>query len=172
MTSKRALDLILLLPLLPLFAAVVGVLALLVLVFDGRPVFFTQPRVGRNRKPFRIFKLRTMRQDAEQGGETPSAPVPAEAPAPSEPQEPEEPAEPAAMAAEAPQAGEAAASAEAMEIADTAEVAASAEPAEPAVPSRSHGRPRSCVRRRRRSPRSVRQRASVAGRGRSPPGCR
>ena len=69
-------------------------------------------------------------EDAEQGGEAPSAPLPAEAPAPSEPQEPEEPAEPAAMPAEA---GDAAASPEAMQTADTAEVAASAEPAEPAA---------------------------------------
>ncbi len=41
----------------PLFA----LLALLILCDDGRPVFFSQERVGRNGKRFRIWKLRTMR---------------------------------------------------------------------------------------------------------------
>jgi lipopolysaccharide/colanic/teichoic acid biosynthesis glycosyltransferase len=50
-TRKRLLDLALLLPLVPLFAAVTGLLALLVLLADGRPVFFHQPRVGRDRAP-------------------------------------------------------------------------------------------------------------------------
>jgi lipopolysaccharide/colanic/teichoic acid biosynthesis glycosyltransferase len=58
--GKRALDLALMLPLLPFFALVVGGLALLVLVVDGRPVFFTQPRLGRGRRIFHILKLRTM----------------------------------------------------------------------------------------------------------------
>jgi lipopolysaccharide/colanic/teichoic acid biosynthesis glycosyltransferase len=34
---------------------------------DGRPVFFTQTRIGRYGKPFRIYKLRTMKQ-APAGG--------------------------------------------------------------------------------------------------------
>ena len=46
MSRKRLLDLALLLPLVPLFLAAVGLLALAVLVLDGRPVFFHQPRVG------------------------------------------------------------------------------------------------------------------------------
>src|SRR5512140_2796824 len=42
--GKRLLDLALMLPLVPFFGLAVGVLALLVLIIDGRPLFFTQPR--------------------------------------------------------------------------------------------------------------------------------
>ena len=60
MKSKRLLDLALMLPLVPFFGLAVGVLALLVLILDGRPLFFTQPRLGQGRRVFRILKLRTM----------------------------------------------------------------------------------------------------------------
>jgi lipopolysaccharide/colanic/teichoic acid biosynthesis glycosyltransferase len=43
--------------LVPVFAG----LALAILCDDGGPVFFTQVRVGRNGRPFRIWKFRTMR---------------------------------------------------------------------------------------------------------------
>ena len=59
-TSKRILDLALLLPLLPLFAVVTGLLSLVVLIAQGRPIFFHQQRLGRDGKPFGILKLRTM----------------------------------------------------------------------------------------------------------------
>jgi lipopolysaccharide/colanic/teichoic acid biosynthesis glycosyltransferase len=59
-TRKRLLDLALLLPLVPLFAGAVGLLALAVLVLDGRPVFFRQPRVGVGGREFTVLKLRTM----------------------------------------------------------------------------------------------------------------
>ncbi len=60
MTRKRLLDLTLLLPLVPLFAATIGLLALAVLLADGRPLFFRQPRVGQHQRPFTVWKLRTM----------------------------------------------------------------------------------------------------------------
>jgi exopolysaccharide biosynthesis polyprenyl glycosylphosphotransferase len=41
---------------------------LAVLVFDGRPVFFLQTRVGQFGRRFRVIKLRTMRPDAEENG--------------------------------------------------------------------------------------------------------
>ncbi len=59
-TSKRILDLALLLPLLPLFALVIGLLALVVLIAQGRPIFFRQQRLGVGGEPFGILKLRTM----------------------------------------------------------------------------------------------------------------
>lgn len=65
MKSKRLLDLALMLPLVPFFGLAVGGLALLVLILDGRPVFFTQPRLGQGRRVFRIFKLRTMTCEAD-----------------------------------------------------------------------------------------------------------
>jgi lipopolysaccharide/colanic/teichoic acid biosynthesis glycosyltransferase len=57
---RRLFDLALLLPTLPFFTPLIAALALAVFLADGRPVFFTQPRLGRHRRPFRIFKLRTM----------------------------------------------------------------------------------------------------------------
>jgi lipopolysaccharide/colanic/teichoic acid biosynthesis glycosyltransferase len=65
MTRKRLFDLALLLPLVPLFATVTGLLALAVLLADGRPVFFHQPRVGARQRPFTVWKLRTMTHEPE-----------------------------------------------------------------------------------------------------------
>jgi len=58
--GKRALDLGLLLPALPLYGTLVAGLALLVWARDGRPVFFAQSRVGLGGQPITILKLRTM----------------------------------------------------------------------------------------------------------------
>src|SRR5262245_18859085 len=49
-----------LLVLLPVFELI----AIAILLDDGRPVFFTQVRVGRGGQPFRIWKFRTMRPGA------------------------------------------------------------------------------------------------------------
>lgn len=65
MRGKRLFDLCLLLPAAPFFLLAVAVLALGVWVVDGRPLFFSQPRWGRNRRPFRIWKLRTMTTEAD-----------------------------------------------------------------------------------------------------------
>jgi lipopolysaccharide/colanic/teichoic acid biosynthesis glycosyltransferase len=62
---RRLFDLALLFPTLPFFVPLIATLALAVWLADGRPVFFTQPRVGKRRRPFRIFKLRTMTTEAE-----------------------------------------------------------------------------------------------------------
>lgn len=47
-----------------LLAPVLAMLALLILWDDGRPVLFSQKRVGRRGKLFRIWKFRTMRAGA------------------------------------------------------------------------------------------------------------
>src|SRR6478672_10057002 len=61
---KRLLDVVFaatgLLVCMPIFAAV----ALLIICDDGPPVFFRQTRVGRNGRPFRIWKFRTMLRDS------------------------------------------------------------------------------------------------------------
>lgn len=43
----------------------IGLLALLIAVCNGRPVFYRQQRVGKNERLFKIWKFRTMRCDAE-----------------------------------------------------------------------------------------------------------
>jgi exopolysaccharide biosynthesis polyprenyl glycosylphosphotransferase len=51
-----------------LVCLLVPLVALLVRLDDGGPVFFRQERVGRLGRPFMIWKFRTMRMDAEAGG--------------------------------------------------------------------------------------------------------
>lgn len=45
---------------LPLFLFII----FLIFIFSGRPIFFTQKRLGKNKIPFRIYKFRTMKIDA------------------------------------------------------------------------------------------------------------
>ncbi|MEL0435769.1 sugar transferase [Phycobacter sp. K97] len=62
--GKRCLDLVLTLLSLPVILPVVGFCALALLLEGGNP-FYTQERLGRNGKRFRILKLRTMVPDAD-----------------------------------------------------------------------------------------------------------
>lgn len=55
----QALALIFLLTLSPLFV----ILSLLILIFDGFPVFFLQERIGLNKVPFKVIKFRTMKNE-------------------------------------------------------------------------------------------------------------
>lgn len=66
--AKRALDIAGSAALLILFAPVMLVCATVIAVFDGRPVFFRQERIGAGGIPFRIVKFRTMRNGAEGAG--------------------------------------------------------------------------------------------------------
>jgi lipopolysaccharide/colanic/teichoic acid biosynthesis glycosyltransferase len=72
LARKRAFDLALLLPLVPLFALAVGALAAGVWLCDGRPIFFGQPRVGQDRRIFHIIKLRTMTLEADPAARRPT----------------------------------------------------------------------------------------------------
>jgi lipopolysaccharide/colanic/teichoic acid biosynthesis glycosyltransferase len=64
--AKRTLDLVIAPLVLLLAAPVLLVSAVLIKVHDRGPVFFRQLRVGRDGRPFMLFKLRTMSVDAEQ----------------------------------------------------------------------------------------------------------
>ena len=44
------------------------IIASLILLDGGAPIFYSQIRLGKNGKPFRILKFRTMTQDAEKDG--------------------------------------------------------------------------------------------------------
>ena len=58
---KRLFDILLVLLALPLWLPLLGIVALVVLAVEGRPVFFRQERAGKGGRPFRMLKLRTMR---------------------------------------------------------------------------------------------------------------
>jgi lipopolysaccharide/colanic/teichoic acid biosynthesis glycosyltransferase len=61
----RSLDLVIAGALLALSAPVVGALMLLILLTSGRPVLYRGLRVGRAGRVFTMYKLRTLRPDAE-----------------------------------------------------------------------------------------------------------
>ncbi len=62
---KRSFDVVLTTAGLVLVGPLIAVLALLIRIDTPGPIFFRQLRVGRNGKQFRIFKFRSMVQDAE-----------------------------------------------------------------------------------------------------------
>ena len=61
---KRLFDIALVVLALPFVLCVIGVVSALVLL-EGGPVFYTQERLGKDGKAFRVFKFRTMVKDAE-----------------------------------------------------------------------------------------------------------
>ena len=63
---KRAFDLAVAVPALLLLSPLMALIALAIRIDSGGPVFFRQIRVGRDGRPFRIWKFRTMVADAEQ----------------------------------------------------------------------------------------------------------
>jgi exopolysaccharide biosynthesis polyprenyl glycosylphosphotransferase len=63
---KRGLDVLMSAVTLVLFLPLLAVIALAVKLDDRGPVFFSQWRAGRNGRPFRMHKFRTMVEDAEE----------------------------------------------------------------------------------------------------------
>lgn len=60
---KRILDIVFAAIALIVLSPLLGVLCLIVLISDGRPVLFRQKRVGKDNRLFTICKLRTMKKD-------------------------------------------------------------------------------------------------------------
>jgi len=65
MAAKRAMDLLGAAAALIVLSPILAVVALLILITDGRPILFRQPRAGRDGQPFSIAKFRTMRRGAD-----------------------------------------------------------------------------------------------------------
>jgi lipopolysaccharide/colanic/teichoic acid biosynthesis glycosyltransferase len=65
---KVAADRVLGALLLVVFAPAFAVIALLVVADSGRPALFVYPRAGKDGRPFRMFKFRTMIQNAIEAG--------------------------------------------------------------------------------------------------------
>ncbi|MGV3561016.1 MAG: exopolysaccharide biosynthesis polyprenyl glycosylphosphotransferase [Larkinella arboricola] len=70
---KRAFDLVFSASVLSLGAPLFVVIALITKLSSKGPVFYSQERIGKWGKPFRIYKFRSMYPDAEQGGPALSA---------------------------------------------------------------------------------------------------
>ena len=64
---KRISDIALSIIGLVLFSPVVAIAAIAIKLDDAGPVFFAQTRIGRHKVPFRLVKLRTMREAGERG---------------------------------------------------------------------------------------------------------
>ena len=63
--TKRIFDLVVVGFIMIFAFPVMAVIALLILIFDGRPIFYFQNRVGENGKIIKIYKFRTMVKDAD-----------------------------------------------------------------------------------------------------------
>ena len=66
--AKRAFDLFISILLAIILLPAVVLAAMLVFFETGRPILYSQIRTGKDGKPFKIYKIRSMRQDAEKGG--------------------------------------------------------------------------------------------------------
>ena len=65
MRYKRPYDIFLITVFLPVWIPICVIIGLLVLLTSGFPIFYTQERLGRGGRVFRIIKFRTMIRDAE-----------------------------------------------------------------------------------------------------------
>lgn len=61
---KRAMDLVLAIPVLVLVSPLLMAIFVLLKIFDPGPALFTQQRIGRDGRSFVVYKFRTMRVDA------------------------------------------------------------------------------------------------------------
>ncbi|MDE6279815.1 MAG: exopolysaccharide biosynthesis polyprenyl glycosylphosphotransferase [Paramuribaculum sp.] len=65
---KRVADVVVSAAALAVIWPIIGVLAVMVKLDSEGPAFYRQPRIGYHRRPFNIYKLRTMKVDAESSG--------------------------------------------------------------------------------------------------------
>jgi exopolysaccharide biosynthesis polyprenyl glycosylphosphotransferase len=67
---KRALDVTIALGMLLVLAPIMLLVAAAIFISDGRPILYSQERVGRGGRNYRLWKFRSMRRDAEKLGAT------------------------------------------------------------------------------------------------------
>jgi len=65
---KRLFDIIGSFILILVLAPVYFVIAIIVMIYMGRPVLFSQMRIGKNEKPFRLYKFRSMTNETDENG--------------------------------------------------------------------------------------------------------
>ena len=64
--AKRLIDLTFCILVAPILLPIAALISILIFLDSGGPIFFAQKRIGRNGKSFKIWKFRTMIQNAEQ----------------------------------------------------------------------------------------------------------
>jgi len=64
---KRLLDFVMALILLLVAAPFMFIVVMLIMILDGLPIIYSQPRVGMQGQPFMLFKFRTMKEGSDQG---------------------------------------------------------------------------------------------------------
>lgn len=62
--TKRCLDIVFSILILPVILPLIGILCFVVWVDDGRPVIFSSKRIGKGYKVFSMLKLRTMKKNS------------------------------------------------------------------------------------------------------------
>ncbi|GIV27305.1 MAG: glycosyl transferase [Bacteroidia bacterium] len=65
---KRLFDILFSLVALILLLPIFILIAIAIVIDDGFPIFYLQERVGKNFRPFKLFKFRTMYKDADKKG--------------------------------------------------------------------------------------------------------
>jgi len=65
---KRIFDILFSLVVLLLFSLLLIIISLIIFLYDGGPVFYKAPRVGKNSRVFKMYKFRTMVVDADKKG--------------------------------------------------------------------------------------------------------
>jgi lipopolysaccharide/colanic/teichoic acid biosynthesis glycosyltransferase len=65
---KRIIDIIFILFLFPIWFSILFIVAILIYFKLGTPIFFHQERLGENRKPFKIYKFRSMTDEKDREG--------------------------------------------------------------------------------------------------------
>ena len=61
---KRILDIIISLLALPIFVIIYIIVAPCILISDGRPIFYSANRIGKNGKLYKMYKFRSMMNNA------------------------------------------------------------------------------------------------------------
>ena len=66
MMLKRLFDIAIIIVLSPFLSIFALIISLILLLKQGRPIFFIQNRVGKNNQKFKLYKFRTMETSAEE----------------------------------------------------------------------------------------------------------
>ncbi len=70
--AERGFDIVFSIILLVLFSPVMALIAFLILLEDGKPIIFSQYRIGKNGEPFKFYKFRSLKAENSKKSENPN----------------------------------------------------------------------------------------------------